>query len=188
MVTPYTVTYDGLPHSATVTSITGVLGQTGGTVGTVNVSNTTHTNAGTYASDTWSFTGTANYNNITATTISDVINARSATVNYIGQQMWVTSGTSATTAQVTLTASMQDPTGTALVGATVDFIDVASNKVLAGGVPVSPVAGSPGTGTANKVVTLSTGQYGSQEYVILVKLTGNYDNSAQSGTDRKSVV
>ena len=58
------VTYDGDPHTATVTSITGVNGETGATVGTVNVSNTTHTNAGIYNADFWTFTGTANYNNI----------------------------------------------------------------------------------------------------------------------------
>ncbi len=70
-VTPYDVTYDGLPHTATVASITGVNGETGATVGTVDVSDTTHTNAGTYTTDTWRFTGTANYNNIAATTITD---------------------------------------------------------------------------------------------------------------------
>ena len=37
VVTPYSVTYDGLPHTATVTSITGVAEQTGATVGTVNL-------------------------------------------------------------------------------------------------------------------------------------------------------
>src|SRR5207253_516478 len=65
VVTPYTVTYDGNPHTATVTSITGVNGETGATVGSVTL-NTTHTNAGTYGSDSWSFTGAANYNNIAA--------------------------------------------------------------------------------------------------------------------------
>ena len=79
VVTPYTVTYDGNPHTATVTSITGVNGETGATVGTVTL-NTTHTNAGTYASDSWSFTGTANYNNIASTTITDTINKATATV------------------------------------------------------------------------------------------------------------
>ena len=74
------MTYDGQPHTATVTSITGVNGETGATVGTVDVSNTTHTNAGTYSTDTWSFTGTANYNNIAATTITDTINKANATV------------------------------------------------------------------------------------------------------------
>jgi hypothetical protein len=72
VVTPYRVTYDGSPHTATVTSITGVNGETGATVGTVTL-NTTHTNAGTYSSDSWSFTGTANYNDIASTTITDTI-------------------------------------------------------------------------------------------------------------------
>src|SRR5678816_1335771 len=78
-VTPYNVTYDGLSHTASVSTITGVNGETGATVGTVNVSNTTHTNAGTYSSDTWSFTGTANYNNQGPTTITDTINKADAT-------------------------------------------------------------------------------------------------------------
>ena len=73
VVTPYTVVFDGVPHEATVTSITGVNGETGATVGTVDVSATTHTNAGTYASDFWNFTGSANYNNISNTTITDTI-------------------------------------------------------------------------------------------------------------------
>jgi len=76
VVTPYTsasTTYDGLAHTATVTSITGVNGETGATVGSVDVSNTTHTSAGIYASDSWSFTGTANYNDIGSTTITDSI-------------------------------------------------------------------------------------------------------------------
>ena len=58
--------YDGQAHTATVVTITGVNGETGAAVGTVDVSNTTHTDAGTYASDSWSFTGTANYNDIGA--------------------------------------------------------------------------------------------------------------------------
>jgi ribosomal protein L18E len=56
-----------------------VNGETGATVGTVTL-NTTHTNAGTYASDSWSFTGAANYNNIGNTTITDIIDKANATV------------------------------------------------------------------------------------------------------------
>jgi hypothetical protein len=78
VVTAYTVTYDGHSHTATYT-ITGVNGEVGATVGTVTL-NTTHTNAATYASDYWSFTGTANYNDIGNTTITDVINKANATV------------------------------------------------------------------------------------------------------------
>src|SRR5207249_8014271 len=58
----------------------GVNGETGATVGAVDVSNTTHTNAATYSSDSWSFTGAANYNNIGATTITDSIGKANATV------------------------------------------------------------------------------------------------------------
>lgn len=71
VVTPYTVPYDGNPQTATVTSITGVNGETGAAVGTVTL-NTTHTTAGTYASDSWIFTPTANYNSI-GTTVSTII-------------------------------------------------------------------------------------------------------------------
>ena len=67
-VTPYSLTYDGTAHSATVTSITGVNGETGATVGVVTLTST-HTTAGTYASDSWRLTATANYNDIAATTI-----------------------------------------------------------------------------------------------------------------------
>src|SRR5258706_11330961 len=67
VVTPYTAIYSGLQHSATVTSITGVNGETDATVGTVTL-NTTHKDAGTYATDSWTFTGTRNYNNIGSTT------------------------------------------------------------------------------------------------------------------------
>ena len=187
-VTPYNVEYDGVSHTATVGTITGVNGETGSTVGTVNLGGTTHTNAGTYT-DTWTFTATANYNSSSGQ-ITDVITVEKDVVTrYIGQTTFVTSGTSSTTAQVTLTASIVDPDNTALIGATVDFIDVTTGKVLAAGVKVAQVAGQPSSGTANAVVTLSTGQYGSQEYVILAKLSGgNYDNSSQALADKTATV
>ena len=81
MVTAYTcpsTIYDGVSHTATYT-LSGVHGETGAAVGTVDVSNTTHTNAGTYSSDYWFFTGSGNYNDIGNTTITDCIAKRSAT-------------------------------------------------------------------------------------------------------------
>src|SRR5439155_1771408 len=80
VVAAYDVTYDGHEHMAAVTSIIGVNGETGAAVGTVDVSNTKHTNAGTYSTDSWSFTGTANYNNIAATIITDHIGKADASV------------------------------------------------------------------------------------------------------------
>jgi hypothetical protein len=74
------VLYNGQPHTATYT-ITGVNGETGATVGNVTL-NTTHTNPGTYASDSWSFAGTANYNDIVSTTIKDTISYGSCGAGY----------------------------------------------------------------------------------------------------------
>src|SRR5205823_3883847 len=78
VVTAYSVAYDYQSHTATVTSITGVNGEMGATVGTVDVSGTTHTLPGDYASDPWSLTATANYNN-TNGTVHDVIGYHSCT-------------------------------------------------------------------------------------------------------------
>ncbi|HEX5490718.1 MAG TPA: kelch repeat-containing protein, partial [Candidatus Udaeobacter sp.] len=76
-VTPYNVTYDGSPHTSTVT-LSGSCSDTAAQIGTVNVSGTTHTNAGTY-NDSWSFTGSANYNDILATPIINVIDKANPT-------------------------------------------------------------------------------------------------------------
>src|SRR5207249_5190593 len=78
-------------------TITGVNGETEATVGTVTLS-TTHTTAGTYSSDSWSFTGTANYNDISSTTITDTINQRALT--FTGSKTYDGSA-SATAAQLT---------------------------------------------------------------------------------------
>jgi hypothetical protein len=82
VVTSYSVTYDAAPHAATVASITGVNGETGATVGSVTL-NTTHTDAGTY-SDSWTFTGGTNYNDIGATAITNTITKANATVSVDG--------------------------------------------------------------------------------------------------------
>ena len=140
VVTPYSVTYDGNPHTATAASITGVNGETGATVGTVDVSGTTHTNAGNYSSDSWSFTGTANYNNIAATTITDTINKADATV--VVTPYSVTYDGQPHTATV---ASITGVNGES--GATVGTVDVSgTTHTNAGG-----YAGDPWsfTGTAN---------------------------------------
>src|SRR5258705_10169858 len=77
-VTPYSVPYNGAAHTATG-QCTGVGGPSDVLSG-LDLSHTTHTNAGTYATDYWTFTdGTGNYNNIANTTISDTINKADAT-------------------------------------------------------------------------------------------------------------
>src|SRR5205807_2679698 len=59
-VTPYNVAYDGAAHTATGTA-KGVLNEN---VTGLNLTGTTHTNAGDYPADAWTFTdSTGNYNN-----------------------------------------------------------------------------------------------------------------------------
>src|SRR5207237_546172 len=117
VVTPYNVTYDGHEHVATITSITGVNSETGATVGTVDVTNTKHTKAGTYNTDSWSFAGTANYNNIAATTITDVINKADASI--VVTPYDVTYDGHAYTAAITSITGFNGETG-----ATVGVVDV----------------------------------------------------------------
>src|SRR5206468_1803832 len=65
VVTPYSVTYDGLPHTATGTA-TGAAGEN--LSAGLNLSGTTHTTAGNYNGDVWTFTDPAgNYNNASGT-------------------------------------------------------------------------------------------------------------------------
>jgi hypothetical protein len=113
------------------------------------------------------------------------ITKREAPVAYIGQTAFFTSGTSSTTAQVTLSASVQDTTGSGadLTKAAVTFTDLLTGTVLASNVPVSVVQGSTvPTGTANTIVTLSSGKYGEQEYEIQVSLVGSaFQNCQQTG-------
>ena len=108
---------------------------------------------------------------------------REANVAYIGQTVFVSSGSSSTTAQVTLSASVADIDGSGSVFyGTVTFTDMLTGKVLASGVKVSPVSNTDTrTGTANTIVTLSTGQYGAQQYLIEVSLGGSYKNCQQTG-------
>lgn len=114
------------------------------------------------------------------------LQTRQAIVGYTGPTLAMTSGSSSTTAQVSLSASVADPnpTGDSIANSTVTFTDLTSGKVLASGVRVSPVSNSDlATGTANTIVTLSSGQYGAQQYVIQAKLVpGDYTNSDQLGT------
>jgi len=71
-VTGYSVTYDGNAHTATGTA-TGVKSES---LSGLNLTGTTHTNAGTYMADAWSFTdATGNYNNASGTVSDNIAKA-----------------------------------------------------------------------------------------------------------------
>src|SRR5262249_42861479 len=71
-VTSYGVTYDGNSHTATGTaSRVGGVGLSAG----LTLSGTTHTNAGTYNGDAWSFSGGTNYNDASGTVNDSIAKA-----------------------------------------------------------------------------------------------------------------
>jgi hypothetical protein len=114
--------------------------------------------------------GDGNYNAATPVPRTFTINPAIGKVAYIGQTLYVTSGSNSTSAQVALSASVEAAAGK-IANAKVTFTDQYSGTVLAKGVRVSPVEGATTpTGTANTVVTLSSGKYGAQPYLIQVKL------------------
>jgi hypothetical protein len=80
VVTPYSFTYNAAPHTATGTA-TGVIGED--LSAGFDLSGTTHTNAGDYPTDSWTFAGGVNYNNA-AGTVHDKIDKANATVNVSG--------------------------------------------------------------------------------------------------------
>ena len=148
VVTPYTVTYDGTPHTAGVTSITGVNGETGATVGVVDVSGTTHTAAGTYTSDSWSFTGAANYNNIASTSITDTINKADATV-VVTPYTVIYDGNSHTAAVTSITGVNGE------TGATVGLVDASNTTHTAAGTYASDSWSFTGTSNYNNIASTS---------------------------------
>jgi hypothetical protein len=163
----------------------------GDTIGSVTLSSTGAAGGATVAGSPYPIlvsnavfsSGSASNYTITYLNGTMTVTPREANVAYIGQTTFVSSGSSSTTAQVTLTASVADPDGSGTVAAgTVTFTDLLTGKVLASGVKVSPVANSTSnTGTATTTVTLSTGQYGAQQYLIEVTLGGSYKNTQQTG-------
>ena len=71
VVTPYTVSFDGNPHTATGTATGVETPNPANLSGLLNLSGTTHIDIGTYT-DTWTFAGNGNYNSASGT-ITDLI-------------------------------------------------------------------------------------------------------------------
>ncbi|PJJ07689.1 hypothetical protein CLU83_0885 [Flavobacterium sp. 1] len=80
VVTPYSVTYDTVAHTATGTA----KGVQGAALAGLNLGETIHTNAGTYTSDAWVFTDvTGNYNNANGT-VNNTISKANTSVSATG--------------------------------------------------------------------------------------------------------
>jgi Carboxypeptidase regulatory-like domain len=101
VVTGYSVQYDGNPHTATGTA-TGVNGES---LAGLDLSGTTHTNAGNYAGDAWSFTDvTGNYNN-TSGTVDDAISKAPSTTTVSCPASILYSGSALTPCTATATGA-----------------------------------------------------------------------------------
>ena len=188
VVTPYTVTYDGNGHQATVTSITGANGETDATVGTVTLS-TTHTNAATYGSDSWSFTGAANYNDIGSTTISDTINQRALTFTgsktYDGsvtaQATELTFGNNVDGGNLTKSGSVTLSGAGAGSQSISSFGGLSLGGTAAGNYTLTGASGSVTVGMATPTVTVTPGSYtysGSAQGPV----AGNVNKGGSSGS------
>ena len=105
MVTPYNVTYDGNPHTATCVDHRRERRERGGRRHRHAERRDAHGNAGTY-SDSWSFAGGPNYNDIASTPITNVIaKAASAVVVTIDGGPFTYTGLAQTPATVTVTGA-----------------------------------------------------------------------------------
>jgi hypothetical protein len=135
-VTPYSVTYDGKPHSATGTA-TG----TGGVnlIADLNLTGTTHTNAGTYANDAWTFTDpTGNYTSVSGT-VSDQIAKAPLTVTVNNANRAVGAANPAFT--VTYSGFVNGDTAAVLTGSPA-FSTTATSSSPAGTYPITVSQGT----------------------------------------------
>ncbi len=101
-VTPYSITYDGKAHTATGTA-TGVGGVD--LSGGLALSGTTHTSAGTYHGDFWSFAGGMNYFDANGTVNDSIAQAPSTTTVTFVAGPFVWTGAALTPAMVTVTGA-----------------------------------------------------------------------------------
>ena len=81
-VLPYSVAYDGISHTSAFTAA-GVESSPVDLTSLMIVSGTTHTDAGTYTADEWSFAGNTNYNS-TSGTVNNEITKATPTVSITG--------------------------------------------------------------------------------------------------------
>jgi len=108
---------------------------------------------------------------------------------YTGQTEAFTASASETASRVTLTASITADLdgaegsagcvdgGASVSDGTVTFTDQLSGKVIAKNVAIAEVAGNCEEGIATTFATLSTGQNGTEMYVIVVSVDGSFSGS-----------
>ena len=146
VVTPYNVPFDGNAHTAAFTAVGVESPIPVDLTGLMDVSLTTHTNAGTYNADAWSFDGNGNYN-LASGTVDDAIAKADANVS-------VTGGT------WTYDAAEHGASGTAtgIGGVVLTGLDLGSSFINVPG------------GTANWAFTDVTGNYNNKSGSVAITI------------------
>jgi hypothetical protein len=168
-VTPYNVTYDGNPHTATGTA-TGAQSEP---LSGLNLSGTTHTNAGVYTGDPWTFTdGTGNYNNASGS-VDDSIGKANPNINVTPYN--VTYDGNPHTATGIATGAQNEPlSGLSLSGTT---------HTNAGNYAGDPWTFTDGTGNYNNASGTVTDHIGKANPNITVNgYTGVYDGNTHGAS------
>ena len=156
VVTPYNVTYDGTAHTATGTA-TGVLGEN--LSSELNLSGTTHTAAGSYPSDSWTFTDTTgNYNNASAT-VADTINAAQSAIALTSSLNPAPLGTIVTFTATVTSVSSPAITPTGLVEFSTNGVEFDGPVVLSGGTATMSTALLPQGSNTIVAQYLSSGNF-----------------------------
>jgi hypothetical protein len=172
-----TYTYSGLVNGDSAATFTGGLATTA----------TSSSSVGTYAITAGTLAATGNYTIGTFNPGTLTVNPAGATVTYTGQTYVIASSSTATSASVTLAATVQASSGD-ITTATVVFQISTNGGTLVGTYPVTVSSVNSGhtaeTVTAN--VSLSTGNNGAgATYTVLTSIGGNYID--HSTTDSSTV-
>jgi parallel beta-helix repeat protein len=167
-VTPYNVSYDANPHTATATA-TGV-GGASLPGADFNLTGTTHTLAGTYSSDNWNFAD-PNYSSA-AGTVTDVISKATATINFSNlSQTYTGSGTFATVTTV--------PGGLSTVITYSRNGSTVTTPINAGSYAISVTINDPNyTGAASNTLVISK----ANAVITVTGATVPFDNKSHAAT------
>ena len=172
VVTPYTVSYDGNPHTATGTATGVETPNPANLSGLLNLSGTTHTNTGSYT-DTWTFAGNGNYNSASGT-ITDLITPPLSVTTIIA-----ISPNPRTTPVSTVDVTFSLPIDTSSPTAGAVTLTDNGNPVAVSGVSFALV---PGTTSTYQVGDLSAFTAAGGSYTLTVNAADIDDQYSNAGT------
>jgi uncharacterized repeat protein (TIGR01451 family) len=153
-VSGYTVTYDGSAHAVTSGSCTGTDGKP--LSGTFDFTGTSHTPAGTYPGDAWTFAPTDTNYSSTGGTVTDVINQAAITITAKDQSKQY--GTAMDLGTTAFTVSSGSAAAGDITYVTLTSTGAAATATVAGSTYAIVASGAIGPGAANYTITYANGK------------------------------